>query len=296
MNPEISRRFAWALRHRKAPMPFEVMVELSDTDISFDELPDWAKQYILSVEAEFGQNPAHAGLYGVAKSLNKYSDDQPRDELGRFGSGGGGVSAISYDPHAKIYSNGHIDYAIKNPEQVGVAFSEDTMARENAETYQNLQVTPEQQEAFANYQTKTFYPINYALRKGEMPEKYVADIKHMDKVITDAPLRDSGMQMTYFKGVDATVIEGLQPGDTIVDQGYTSVTTSRDSAAEMGYEATMRVVEYVGEKAPAVWMDAASNTGWATQNELVYGRGTPFIYVGHDEQRNEHVFVVGKYE
>jgi hypothetical protein len=99
------------MRHKKAPQPFEVMFDLSDSPLDFDELPDWAKDYILDVEAEFGQNPAHAGIYGLEKAL-KPGMGRPDPAIGIPTS----LDTARAKARLQILPN-HVDPSLKNPDK-----------------------------------------------------------------------------------------------------------------------------------------------------------------------------------
>ena len=80
---------------------------------------------LVEVAQEFSERPTPAS---IASAMNKYSDDQERDESGRFGSGGGGSGSSDQQAH---------DRSVANSRALGAERRANSQAQDNAKQTSN---------------------------------------------------------------------------------------------------------------------------------------------------------------
>lgn len=190
---------------------------------------------------------------------------------------------VGLNPNAnKNLSNRYANNVGQNPN--GAYAGND--ASNNAYFKGKQPVTKEITDVFDNYQEISFIPINTALREGKIPTDYINDVAIMDRVIAEAPSRKDftvtggvNKDTIYFRGLDKSVVAGLKPGDIFVDNGYVSVSTSRQHSEDMMYDHMIQIIDR-GDT-PAVWMNSV-NSGVLEmdQQELIFARGTAFRFLG----------------
>jgi len=193
-----------------------------------------------------------AGITIKRKSdIKKYSEDQPRDELGRFGSNGG---ESSNETGGKEYPN--VDTA-----------------------------APHEAAAVENYAGSGFQTINESLRSGDNIDQSTAnEIATLDAVIASAPPLEKDTQLyRVVSGDIATTLMSLNAGDSFTDKGYSSTTQSvRIARAETGYRsaaneqtAVLNITASAGTSALDVnrYMPDGENNH---EREMLLPRGTTY--------------------
>jgi SPP1 gp7 family putative phage head morphogenesis protein len=164
-------------------------------------------------------------------------------------------------------------------------------AKEINAVYSSYKPTEQAKEAFADYQESGFFKLNTALRAGENPPPLALE---MDKAFADAP-KVPGFAREYYRTSDSSVFADIKKGQLFVDKGYTSTSISKSEALTFGedamYDAKIRIID-VGNQ-PKIWIDAVTGAEGRSQQEVVFQRGTPFTYVGVDNQ-GFHVLITGR--
>ena len=124
----------------------------------------------------------------------KYTEDQPRDDRGRFGESGSSASTMStseWDRQASAYQQ---------------------------------RLTDAQQHAIESYKGWAS-AVNLPLRgKGELDKEGKSTVRLLDRAIEYGHLSEATVLTRMI--ADAPAITNLQPGDSFVDKGYVSTTTS----------------------------------------------------------------------
>lgn len=165
-----------------------------------------------------------------------------------------------------------------------------TSQRAMNEIYAKYTPTADQVDALRAYQESAFFKINADLRGGKPPTEMVAVL---DSLIESAPQPKGIFQ--YYRTCDSNVFDGMTKGSMFIDEGFTSVSISAEEALRFGedamYDAKVRIIDTANR--PKVWVDAITDDPGKSQLEVVFGRGTPFTYVGVDEQ-GYHVLVTGR--
>ena len=208
------------------------------------------------------KGPLPVTRYATARI--KYSEDQPRDERGRFGeSGGGAATSVSIIPRhpsderwnkARLgrqtedfrkYVRGDARYAVENflnlhtsswdgrpyPNEViqSIARGEVVMeTRTSVDTSIPGETYTDEFQAAVNVETGKevdgLYPYGY--------EQAAADVVHIDDQF-DKPESVLSGDLIVYRGVDASVIRDLGSGDKFTDKGYTSVALQPSDAVSV---------------------------------------------------------------
>lgn len=183
--------------------------------------------------------------------IKKYSEDQPRDELGRFGSGGGESSS---ETGGKEYPTA----ATAAPHEVA---------------------------AVENYAGSGFQTINESLRSGDNIDQSTAnEIATLDAVIASAPPLEENTELYRIVSGDiAETIMTLNAGDTFTDKGFASTSTSARFA-----ESRYRVTSNKEDKVATIRISAPAGTSaldvnrympnneYKHEREMLLPRGTTF--------------------
>lgn len=211
----------------------------------------------------------HVYINDLAKSYHlKYSDDQPREDNGRFAGGGGGEEDGSSESGA-----GSGDSSGGSGGSSGAAprsFSSDIDGKQFiSDHYSDWRegLSAKQDAALAFYQSPGYELMNGSLR-GHSLSAPAADltrakeaIKNLDSAITKAPpLKES---LLVHRGLSAEQFGALAKGDIVTDSGFTSVSLTPGSGTK---GAATAVIEL-----PPGMRAAAGRT-----KELILPRGTKF--------------------
>lgn len=165
--------------------------------------------------------------------------------------------------------------------------------------YEDFKPEAESVQALKDYQEYTFFKMNADLRAGKEPTE---EVRQMDKLFESAPqfeeeFTEDGERVMYeyYRSTESTVFEGLQEGDMLIDDGFTSTSIDASEADLFGedamYDAKVRIVDFANH--PKVWVDAISEREGMSQKEVIFQRGTPFTFVGKDDD-GYFVLLTGK--
>ena len=186
-------------------------------------------------------------------NVDKYSDDQSRDDIGRFGEGGGGGGGEAAGASGSG-SGGGPDYdSIAAPEP-----------------------SAEQASTLSKYQTDDGYKaINTALRKGQiLTPKGQATIAAMDSYFDSVPAL-KGEIVTY-RGL-SSMPKGMREGATFSDKTYVSTSFKKELAEDFAGKSgvLMRIRVPKGKKVVA--MDSAlRGRSRFDEREVLLRRGSKF--------------------
>lgn len=197
----------------------------------------------------------------------KYSEDQPRDERGRFGSGGG----IAQNEHITSHEWTKLmpDYA-SHLEHVSRVWADPAAA----------------------------HALNAALRAGETPSGTVEatpgfniyddkiDLGKLSQWMEEsfAEAKELPHDTDLFRAVSVERLASLSPGDVITDKGYVSTTTSVVTAVGItqGSFGTWEGQE-MGVMALQTSAGTPVMTGTNSLSEIVLDKGTSFRVLGGAE-------------
>lgn len=215
--------------------------------------------------------PSSGALTTVARRLQrvpmwKYSPDQPRDDHGRFGSGG-----------------------------------EDNAAKSDPRTVNDEAwfggLSSASQKALLAYQGNDYATINGALRSG----KETSTTKAIDKALATSPLADDQDAYRGLGGISPFIVETPNAygghdssfadpqslvGATFTDAGFGSTSLRRDHALTRAQGQSLPVLIHVTVKAgtPAAYLGATGHYEASREDELLLARGGTYtITKAHTE-------------
>jgi hypothetical protein len=227
---------------------------------------------LLPVIPDMSEKPNANGVVDIAPVARLSADDILRDLNEQFPQGT--TAILKPKPIKKPVT---ANAPTPTPDLKGKPIT----AREMNEAYSTYRPTDTVKEAFQDYQESGFFEVNARLRAGEAPPQLALE---MDKAFIDAPKIPSARE--YYRTTDSSVFSDMKEGQLFVDQGYTSTSISKSEALTFGedamYDAKVRIID-TGDQ-PKIWMDAVSGREGASQQEVVFQRGTPFTYLGQDKQ------------
>ena len=249
--------------------------------IAFEDSGDWS-------DAE--SDTVFAPDKPKKKMLEKYSDEQPRDERGRFASSGTGkLEPIETQP--------------VQPFALKAKYPDNFLST----------LTTNEIEAVRTYQGNGYLTINGLLRNGDQSKwvdeanKPLAEerIKNMDAAIQKAPSLPENSSV--FRAIDAGVIYDLEEkggvGQIFTDKGFTSTTIldmrEMSSEAYKPYENRGQVIVEIQmtDKTSGLLVDKVHdeqslmnlNMDLRLEREVILPRGTSFSYQGYDETKQVYV-------
>lgn len=159
---------------------------------------------------------------GATADATKYSEDQERDENGRFGSGGGSASdnglITNYDPNDYDLDEGRLPN-----EDAQLNF----VTEQQGEYSKYLANDAGFQSVLSDYMDESFYgQFNEELRSGEYGEQTEQHaFSLMNAIYNESAVFDR--DVTVYRGVEgAPEFVSMKPGDVFVDQGFTSTSTN----------------------------------------------------------------------
>ena len=221
------------------PLVLEDIIEIRQTWSGSHGL-EWSNKIIDSIKQK-----------NLLLNDEERSDDQPRDDHGRFSSTGD--SAIPVDTTSFTMANNH---------------------------------NSQQNDAFNNYTQSAMNAaqINNSLRTDatDSPAWVQQDVSALDSLISSAPALTQ--DTTTFRGVGpgdfSNQLQQMQPGDSFTDKGFVSSSQSStyaDMFAQGGTKMEITIPE--GTKALNV---ATFNPSYLTNNEqeMILARGTSFTMTG----------------
>ena len=144
-------------------------------------------------------------------------------------------------------------------------------ADKNFESWEK-KISQGERGALIDYQLHSYKPMNDALRRGIIPEKYAKDVVNMDSVIKKGVV-DKNVRV--FRGTsDRSWLEKLKVGDTVIDNGFVSTTLTREGAGGyLGTRGAFMVID-IPKGTNAAWMNALKNIG---EEELILPRGLKMV-------------------
>jgi SPP1 gp7 family putative phage head morphogenesis protein len=155
---------------------------------------------------------------GATADVVKYDEDQPRDENGRFGSGGSDGLITNYDPNDYDVDEGRVP-----DENAQAQFAE----RQQGEYAKYLAKDENFQSVLYDYMDETFYgKFNEELRSGEYSEQTEQHAYTlMNAINNESAVFDQ--DITVFRGVEgSTEFSSLKVGDIMIDGGFMSTSTN----------------------------------------------------------------------
>jgi hypothetical protein len=191
---------------------------------------------------------------GKKPEVKKYSDEQPRDDDGKWGEGGGGSS--SSKPSSGGSGGGYDSGAYSEPSS-----------------------TPSQKAAFQAFQDAGYAPINGALREGGSAKPSVkAAIKEMDSAFKASG--GLGESVTVYRGMAASHFDSVAVGAIVKDKGFACTTTDKKIAAQFAKRANGVSVEIrLPKGAKAMRIGKITGKNMHNENEVLLSRGTKFKVV-----------------
>jgi hypothetical protein len=231
----------------------------------------------------------------IVLSELRYSDDQPRDDHGRFASGGsgdtpsggssgssgsgggsgGGVSAGNGDPLAAILSD-------EDPNAIDTNAGYQPFV--DAETKQYDTLTSAQNEALGLYTGTAYSSINGALRGNQAMDAGTASIASDLDTAIDSNGYSLAADSTLYRGVNvqsgATAAGDLQAGQVLQDDAFLSTSASADIATQFSFAKGLDV-DTNATTSYVLQLSAPAGTnyliGSTAERELLLGRDTPMV-------------------
>jgi hypothetical protein len=190
-----------------------------------------------------------------------YDPNQPRDDNGQWGDGGGAAQFKNF----------------KDGESVG--------------GFPNAVGSPEQQNAVGYYQGSG-PAINVPLRSGSAVSAAAGvHLKQLDSMFTGATLpQDTAL----WRGVDNShsAFNNLNPGDSFLDKGFASTSLSPNIPRLFSGDGKMMKI-LAPKGASAILLRGASGPSIASQSEVLINRGSRYTFEGKDLAGNS-VFRLGR--
>ena len=226
------------------------------------------------------------GYWGAAtgSDIKKFDPDQPRDELGRFGSGGSGSDKPSSESTPKPLDT-------RSDEAVSKQLN---FQREQGFTAENN--PPQWDMAVTAYTDGSgrYNDINGYLREGEMyfdqvdmspseQTETLGYIASLDNVIDAAPpLTEDTLTFRGISEEAAYDFQNLEVGDQFTEAGYASTSWDKQVAENFARESgvVLQIVNPAGTQglAPLGYQMNVINQ-WAPEKEWLLPRGTTFDVV-----------------
>lgn len=133
-------------------------------------------------------------------------------------------------------------------------------------------------ESIKTYTKSGYKGVNTALRKGTYDQGWSkAEVdglqKGLDKTFSNAPTVPENI--VVYRGMSPRLLTGLNPGDTFIDNGYTSTTISKN-ASYRGTKVQIRVPK--GTKGIYI----AKVSSFPNEKELLLNRGLKFRLVNSE--------------
>jgi hypothetical protein len=216
--------------------------------------PAKADEHETDREEEAPEVDEDEGKEAKKPEVKKYSDEQPRDDDGKWGEGGGGSS--SSKPSSGGSGGGYDSGAYSEPSS-----------------------TPSQKAAFQAFQDAGYAPINGALREGGSAKPSVkAAIKEMDSAFKASG--GLGESVTVYRGMAASHFDSVAVGAIVKDKGFACTTTDKKIAAQFAKRANGVSVEIrLPKGAKAMRIGKITGKNMHNENEVLLGRGTKFKVV-----------------
>lgn len=232
-------------------------------------------------------------IEGITSSFNP--DLQSREEDGKFGPGTGGSDSSSSgvgwtnkeSPTRQGSAYKYEDGSVLPKSMVGKAAAADfTTGQTSSNTLDaryrewGSNLSEDQRSAMTSYQIQA-YELNTALRDGTpLSANQGAQVEQLDSMFTRSASNTEGTNV--YRSIDPSLVEGLKVGDRLTDGAYVSTTLNPKIAADQFAEPNGGVVTRIQLPAAtkAVWVDASSNSGWATQEEVLLPRDGQYVYQG----------------
>jgi ADP-ribosyltransferase exoenzyme len=219
--------------------------------------------------------------------LARYSPDQPRDDHGRFGPGGGSATGSS--------SGGGLTSTRFDSKMARAAKGDKALSA-------TKRSPPDQAAAAAmrNYTTNDYRAVNSALRdgKGQLPPEtsyYTRQtVGGMDRALEGST---ASRDLAVSRGVTdyQRMLDGHEPeaGTTWIDHGF--VSTSTEDAAHLGGvfassgDNPMRMSIYVPKGTPAISQGPGQRRDLLDPDEVVLGRGLTYRVVRDNGQDGDGI-------
>lgn len=213
--------------------------------------------------------PTHPG---EASTANKWSPNQPRDEMGRFGSGGGVSQANSF-------------------ENMGDAQSWGTSSFDGW----RKSLSPDEVDALDMYAASKYTLVNGTLRgqiestgpRGDLAKNLTAKM--------DSALDKDGLEedVTVYRRMGRRFSDlDLQPGDVIQDNGFVSTSLLQEPLQEHFRGSVAKISVPKGIKAAYLGF-ADERMGVAKEQELVLQRGLKLRVKNYDPNGVSELEVLG---
>lgn len=178
--------------------------------------------------------------------LLKGWEDQPRDEIGRWGEGGG-ETASGKDVHSVARST----------------FSE-------ADVKSIKDYTSDKTDPKRGIFKPAYREINMKLRDGgELPARLQKITAGLDGVMKEATLKNS---IEVYRGIDKEFAAKLRVGASFTDKGFVSTTSDEKMADEWATGAVMKLTVKAGSRAASV----AKLSKYKAEQEVLLDRGMTY--------------------
>ena len=212
--------------------------------------------------SRLGWCPDFIATLGVRADAEFVESEHPRDEGGKFTEGGGGSTVES--PRIG-YERGGYTEEMRGKKKVFKYVGEGEFVHRDL-FKSRTKPTKAEKKALDSLDLFGLADINDELRKGRVP----GGTEFVD--LSDYLDRSSLPKMILYRGIDAAILRGKKVGDTFLDLGFASTSTSKDYSAGIadeqgGYLVTIKVPEGSKGAAPAA-VDF--------EYEVVLQRGTTF--------------------
>ena len=209
-------------------------------------------------------------LTALLLPISKYSEDQPRDDHGKWTSGGN-------DAASRVSSRLHSEAEPDGRQQLDVSYEELTTAQGlNMSRFMNssdTKLSEDESNALESYTNVGYRKVNQDLRSENGADCHICP--ELDSAISKGSLPK---ETEVFRGADLPleVVSSLTPGAVLSDKGYVSASLSvRKGASFTGVRGGEPVVFSIkadkGSKALAV-----GNHGLYSEYEVLFPRNSQF--------------------
>lgn len=202
-------------------------------------------------------------LVAQEREGKKYSDDQPRDENGRFASGGAGVGPDAADARMSVDVQDAIRDAIG---QSGISH-----------------VQPGSNDIVDSYKSSGFYALNSGLRKGtELGEKEVVMRDALDALIDNANVLQN--DIVLYRGVGMAALDGMDTMKSMSDAAFLSTSFNPRVATDFaGFGSGIGIVQIRIPTGSKALLLGDPETSPAYEAEVLLGRNSKFTLSGSED-------------
>jgi hypothetical protein len=204
---------------------------------------------------------------GIFDLVTKYSDDQPRDEDGRWGSGGGSSGEGGRDFGEMSWTTNAAEF--DEGEKEAVKWGTENLSPE-------VNQTDKEREAIELYQSSGYRTINGCLRGEEKADSETrGTIKKMDSLLEKSQTKED---VTAYRGVDEKTFEKLsgEGMKSFQDKGFVSTSLNSGFAKTYAEENGGTIKIEVPKGTNAYFLNNRYLSTMKHEHELLLSRGKTF--------------------